>query len=330
MQNPAITVIVPFYKVQKYFAKCLDSIVNQSFKDLEIILIDDCGNDNSIKIAQSFADKDSRIRIIRNKKNKGQGYSRNLGIEQAKGEYIAFVDADDWLEPDMYEKLYTKAIETDSDIVKCNFKLIYEDRIEIYNLDNICPDYSKIYTVKDFPEKFLGEYMTSVWNCLYKKSFIVENNIKYDCVKFEDMMFFWQSMILAQRISFIKKTLYNYIKINIHSDTYNNSLYKAYYNNCVAISKMIKDIPFLHTAFLIYVCMNFQYSFPKTPLLMRKDMFYLYHNLIKTYDEKLYPSVLSFPCVSKSTKYLFDGVYYALNNSIIHKIRKTLKYVYTL
>lgn len=114
--NPLVSVIVPIYNVEKYLPKCIESIMNQTLKEIEIILIDDGSTDRSGAIADEYGERDSRINII-HKKNGGQGSARNKGIELANGYYIGFVDSDDWIDCDMYEKLYSKAISLKSDIV---------------------------------------------------------------------------------------------------------------------------------------------------------------------------------------------------------------------
>ena len=113
-----VTVIVPVFNVEKYINKCLDSIINQTLKEIEIILIDDCSTDKSGDICSEYAKKDSRIILIRNEKTLLQGPSRNIGIEIANGEYVGFVDPDDWVDLNFFEKLYNKAKTKDYDIVK--------------------------------------------------------------------------------------------------------------------------------------------------------------------------------------------------------------------
>lgn len=115
---PKVSVIIPVYNTEKYLRKCLDSVCNQTLSDIEIICVNDCSIDNSLTILKDYALKDNRIKIIDLKENSGAGFARNRGIEQAKGEYLGFVDSDDFIDLDFYEKLYEKALETDADIIK--------------------------------------------------------------------------------------------------------------------------------------------------------------------------------------------------------------------
>ena len=124
-----ISVIVPVYNVEPYLRKCLDSIVAQTYTDLEILVIDDGSTDRCGAICDSYAERDPRIRVFYTE-NRGLSAARNLGLDHATGEYIGFVDSDDWIEPDMYEVLLKKAVQTDADIVTCRFFQEYRDRTE--------------------------------------------------------------------------------------------------------------------------------------------------------------------------------------------------------
>ena len=122
-QDYLISIIIPVYNVEKYLRKCLDSIINQTYKKLEIILIDDGSTDNSGKICEEYAKKDDRIIVI-HKENAGVSSARNRGIELANGKYIGFIDSDDWIEENMYETLYQNLLQFDVDISMCNYSII--------------------------------------------------------------------------------------------------------------------------------------------------------------------------------------------------------------
>ena len=114
-----ISIIIPFQNVENYITKCLSSVVNQTLEDIEIICINDGSKDESDKIAEEFAQKDGRIIILNTQKPQGQAYARNLGLKIANGEYIGFVDSDDWIGLDMFEKMYNTAKSGDTDITMC-------------------------------------------------------------------------------------------------------------------------------------------------------------------------------------------------------------------
>ena len=121
-----ISVIVPVYKVEQYLPQCIESIINQTYRNLEIILIDDGSPDNCGKICEEYAQKDKRIKVF-HKKNGGLSDARNYGIARASGEYLAFVDSDDWIEPDMYEVLVNWIEDHQTDIVSCGFFLSFRN-----------------------------------------------------------------------------------------------------------------------------------------------------------------------------------------------------------
>ena len=118
--QPLLSVIIPAYNVEKYIDHCLNTVTNQTYKNLEIIIVDDGSPDNSGKIIDDWSKKDCRIKVI-HKENGGLGFARNSGLEIATGDYIAFIDSDDYIDLNMYETLINKAIETKSDIVYCGF-----------------------------------------------------------------------------------------------------------------------------------------------------------------------------------------------------------------
>ena len=120
MKEPMVSVIVAVYNVEKYIAKCIESILYQTYENIELIIVDDGSIDNSLKICNEYATRDSRIKII-TKENGGQATARNVAMDVAKGEYIGFVDGDDWIEPNMYEALFTAMVENDVDIIQCGW-----------------------------------------------------------------------------------------------------------------------------------------------------------------------------------------------------------------
>jgi glycosyltransferase involved in cell wall biosynthesis len=118
---PKISVIVPIYNSEKYLSRCLDSIIAQKFYDYECILVDDCSNDNSLEICKKYSFFDKRITVYHKEKNEGTAQARKTGIDIASAEYILFLDNDDWIEPEMLEELYIKAISQNYDMVYCDY-----------------------------------------------------------------------------------------------------------------------------------------------------------------------------------------------------------------
>lgn len=185
MEKIAVSIVVPIYNAEPYLEKCLDSIVNQTLSNIEIILIDDGSKDRSAEICKKYVEKDSRI-IYYRKENEGLAAARQDGIERASGEYIGFVDSDDWLELNMYERMYQVAKEATADIVFCN---CYVDDYEKYPVHLT----SGVYQRDDIEKKILTRTLAGLtdkgansvirWsNCLriYRLDLIKQNNIAFD------------------------------------------------------------------------------------------------------------------------------------------------------
>lgn len=183
MKNDLISVIVPVYKVEKYLEKCIESIIKQTHTNLQIILVNDGSPDNCGKICDEYAKKDSRIEVI-HKINGGLSDARNVGINRANGRYIGFVDSDDYVKEDMYEKLINLIKEYDADISICNLYDVIDGKEYVRNKDNGIHEYSRIDILKEILlDKNIQSY---AWNKLYKKELFDE--IKYPIrKKYEDI-----------------------------------------------------------------------------------------------------------------------------------------------
>lgn len=205
-----VNIIVPVYNVEKYLSACLDSIVNQTYKHLHIILIDDGSTDNSGHICDEYANKDNRIEVIHTK-NQGVSSARNLGIDKAYGEYVSFIDSDDTVQSNYIEELvsHTKS-EFDYDLIMCNFKLIFSNITidKSYSNENIFSgeftyDYQYLYSIMSYP---CGK--------LYKLQIIKENKINFptDFTDAEDQMFNFKYCRYVKKYYLVNKPLYNYLQ----------------------------------------------------------------------------------------------------------------------
>lgn len=208
-----ISVIVPIYNVEKYLKECIDSLLNQTLQDIEIILLDDGGKDTCPQIIDEYAQKDSRIVPV-HKQNGGYGNTCNVGLEKASGEYVAILEPDDFIEPDMYETLYNEAKKDDADIVKSDFYKYYDIENEKHkSLVKLCAENEKCptesFTIDQWP-KFLALH-PSIWTCIYKRSFLNENKIRFieaPGAGWTDNPFQVQTMCLAKKIRYINKAFY--------------------------------------------------------------------------------------------------------------------------
>lgn len=210
MKKELISVIVPIYNVEKYLSKCINSILEQTYKNLEIILIDDGSDDSSPQICDKYSKKDKRIKVI-HKENKGVSSSRNKGLELSTGKYIVFVDSDDYIDKQMIEKLYNNLIENKADISVCNHYYNYQkDTFELkkflhqkLTIDNN----DKFYNI-------YNDYSLSTiipWGKIYKKEIFA--NIRYPIGKIhEDEAIILDILTKASRVSYFDEPLYYYVK----------------------------------------------------------------------------------------------------------------------
>lgn len=207
-QDKKISVIIPVYNIAKYLPRCLDSVINQTYKNLEIIVVDDGSTDNSREIIEKYVEKDSRIIKIF-KDNSGVSDTRNKGIDIATGDYIGFVDGDDYIEPEMYEFLLSNALKYDADISHCGYQMIFPSRIDYYyNTGKIMIQDNKKGII-DLLEGTLIE--PGIWNKLYKRSVVQNTRMPSDIKNNEDYFFNVMVFANAKKSVFEDKPLYHYI-----------------------------------------------------------------------------------------------------------------------
>lgn len=209
---PKISVIIPVYNVEKYLPQCLDSITQQTFKDIEIICINDGSLDNSPAILEEYSNKDSRIKII-NQQNKGLSEARNTGINEAKGEYISFVDSDDYIEINTYEKI-AKYLDSKTELICFGTNIIGDNNIP--NLSSQIKYYKIKYSgLKKLNDQILLNTNADVWNKIFKTSIIKDNKLNFPKgVQYESVPFYWQYTSFCTNAYFIKDKLYNYRRRN--------------------------------------------------------------------------------------------------------------------
>ena len=228
---PKVSIIIPVYNVEKYLRRCLDTVINQTLKEIEIIIVNDDTKDNSMDICLEYEKKDSRVKVY-SKQNEGLGLTRNYGMERAKGEYIAFLDSDDFVDLDFYEKMYNNITTNNTDAVFANVKLYFrEDKIlqkdKMPFKHDVIPSKKFMYNllhIKDNEEYGKNYMRMCVWRSLYSRKIIEEKNIKFVSERefiSEDILFNIDFCMFSNTISFVKDTYYYYC--------YNeNSLTKTY------------------------------------------------------------------------------------------------------
>ena len=226
-ETDLISVIVPIYKVENYLKKCLDSIVNQTYKNLEIILIDDGSPDNCGKICDEYAKKDERSKVI-HKENEGVSIARNAGLKIASGDYIAFVDSDDWIELDMYEEMIKCAQEKNVDMVRCRRIFEYSNKSV---KDDVGLSDNTFFDVKSdrlyFINLILANGVLPFFNLsLIKKEKIDNNELRFnsDLIVGEDLLFTFKLLCNIDSIYIYDNYFYHY---NVHIQSAMNSITKS-------------------------------------------------------------------------------------------------------
>ena len=228
--KPKISILIPCYNVEKYLSQCLDSVVNQTLKDIEIIVINDGSTDSTLKIINQYAKKDKRIKVI-DKENEGYGKSMNRGLDAATGEYIGIVESDDWVEKDAFETLYVAAKQNDADIAKADFVFFDNDTgVETESWPNglssdlfnkvICP-------VTDAPQIIWSGH-PSIWTCIYRTKMMRDYQIYFSNMpgaSFQDMGFKPKTYLAAKSFIYINKTILHYRKHSNNSDKNNGKIF---------------------------------------------------------------------------------------------------------
>ena len=221
MENPKVSIIVPIYNVEKYLDRCMDSLLNQTLKDIEIIMVDDGSPDNCPKMCDEYAKKDSRVRVI-HKKNAGLGMARNSGLEVATGEYVAFVDSDDYVDRSMYETLYHKVKERNVDAVLCKFYNDDKGNVSEGSVDGMSSEEAVIDFHADYIPNVIGclpsvkynqLYGYSVWNILFSRSVIESNKVRFESERnfvSEDILFQLDFAACASKLLLLPKPFYYY------------------------------------------------------------------------------------------------------------------------
>lgn len=256
-----VSVIVPVYNVYDYLERCLNSLVNQTLKELEIIIVDDGSPDDSYKIIEKYTKKYQNIKAYK-KENGGLSSARNYGLKYATGEYIAFVDSDDYIESNMYQEMYDKAKSHDFDMVVSDLYYIYPDK-KVKASSNLPRD---IFEKKDVKEAMLNIY-PAAWNKIYKSEMLKKSKIKFkEGVWYEDVEFLYRLFPYLKTIGVVSKPFYNYVqRSGAITSTYDERLLN-YIDNFNGILDFYKDKGFYNE-----YKMELEYNYVR----------YLYATLIK-------------------------------------------------
>ena len=233
--NIKVSVVLPSLNVGKYIRECLESVCNQTLKEIEIICVDAGSEDETIGIIREFAQIDSRIVIIESDK-RSYGYQVNMGFCHARGKYLAVVETDDFVSEDMYEYLYEVAEENNTDITKADFDRVItlsngeKDRIPEHFLAEVSEYYNRVFSPVELERLFCMDYF--LWKGIYRRDFIFDNDIKLNetpGAAFQDMAFMQQVLSYAKRVYYSDKSLYRYRVDRDEASTYSPNLLQYAY-----------------------------------------------------------------------------------------------------
>lgn len=239
-----VSVCIPVYNVEKYLRECLDSVINQTLEDIEIICVNDGSTDNSLNILNEYAKKDERIKII-DKPNSGYGASMNRALNIAKGEYIGIVESDDFTQNDMFESLYNLAKQNDADIAKSDWYSYWSKNKFFRKNNRITP--AKSGTVTNFEQdNALVRIDPSVWSGIYRRNFLNENNIRFletPGASYQDLSFTFKVFTLAKKVILTDKAYLFYRQDNLNSSVKARNKIYCVCDEYNEIERFIKDHP---------------------------------------------------------------------------------------
>ncbi|WP_026662092.1 glycosyltransferase family 2 protein [Butyrivibrio proteoclasticus] len=215
LKNELISVVVPIYNAENYIKRCVDSILAQTYENLEVILVDDGSTDSTPSILDEYADKDKRVRVI-HKENAGHAHSRNQGLLASSGEFITFMDCDDYMHPDYMSKMYGAVCEDGSDMACCSFNYVDESGTRLgWSEPSLVRCYVNSLTAQ---KKFLTSYDIEgfSWNKLVRRSILIDNNLRYpeDQKAFVDMFLWYRAISACDKVSFVADKLYDYYQMS--------------------------------------------------------------------------------------------------------------------
>ncbi len=322
-----VSIILPVYNVENYLQKCLDSLVNQTFKDIEIIIINDGSTDSCKKIIDKYSIKyDNLIKAI-HQENKGLGAARNTALKYVTSEYIIFVDSDDYIEPNMVEEMYNKISQEQADVVICGYNMVNEH----YELT--AKAYPNKYETYDFNTQIIFGSLC-VWNKIIKKSLLDYYNLTFRTnIWYEDIDFSFKLFLKAKKTCILPKNLYNYLlrqgsimnSSNLQKnldliDAFNEIISYAKENNC--FDKFYNEIEFLainhlYISCIVRILINNNSSKNEKKELLNIIIKYINNNF-KNYSKNKYIKIL--PLNRKLIYYLIHFKFYYIVK-LIFKIK---------
>ena len=266
MNNPKVSVIIPVYNVEKYLRQCLDSICNQTFKNIEIIIVNDCSPDNSLQIIKEYQQKDDRIVLVDLKQNGGLANARNTGIKNSKCKYITFVDSDDWVSKDYIEVLYNGIEKFNCDFIGAELYSYNDQTSKLYIGLPYCNVYDKPIIDEKIKKAILPKINFSrVWATIYKKDFLISNDILFRINRMEDLLFSYEAIIKSSSFAFVKNKIYYYRVARIGSNVATNTI-----NDRIVFYKQIRKLNDFEK-FRNYIPESYTFIFNDMAIILEHD-----------------------------------------------------------
>lgn len=301
---PKVSVIIPIYNVEEYIQNCLESIVNQTFKDIEILCVDDASTDKSVNVVTNYMKNDDRIKLIRLSLNSGPGVARNTALAVSEGEYISFIDPDDYVERDYIENLYDTALKYDSDMVFTSniytvsyiiIKPYYHNRIKKWKIKfkNAWREGISYFNVNTPEKENTPEYpLVTFWNKIYKSDFLKKNDITISSCRIgEDVEFFYKVLASSPKISYNNDSKYYYVqRKNSSSDNVKNG--GVYSNSSLQVFKSVFEYYKKNRAELLKDCnyynfKSFLHTFDSYKSSNKSEFYKESHELMKSLDVEI-------------------------------------------
>lgn len=266
---PLVSIVIPVFNVENYIKECLDSVIAQTYPNIEILCVDDCGTDQSIEIVKAYAKKDNRIKILKHNENRGLPVARNSGINEAKGEFIFFLDSDDYISVNTIHELVKKALDSQVDITLCDSTAFLDKKYRKESLDNyisqlnsfLVANYDSLNVTEENYYSSLSKVSCVSWGKLFKTKFIKDHHLKFIDYKVlhEDNGFQAKFLACKPRITCVHKKLYFY-RIRENSITQSTSNKAKKFNNLkLSIQDAISFIKNSNSPSLAYELRDFYY-----------------------------------------------------------------------
>ena len=337
-QKYKISVCVAVYNSRDYLRRSIDSVLNQTYKNLEIILVDDGSSDGSEKICDEIANSDTRVIVI-HKPNGGLFSSRNVGIEAATGDYICFLDGDDYIDPDMYESMLSVLLSENVDLVACRYRQVFADGVYDLSTDMIA-----LFDGQEMLEQFLKEdeaflIQNSAWNKLYKRSLISE--LRFPERWYEDMLYTTHLLALPEHSVYIDRAFHNYIcdrGTSIMNMGINKRIFTDLIPNLIDRAAFLDsidrhDLALISDYFLIKKSLEFVTTIYRSKDELKKEHLEFFDSLIRSYSsrfEEIFGISFANQNVYRKLKiYMFSPLAYhifmRLNDSVVLPVKMKIR-----